>query len=166
MLDIAYELVGQATSNSLLMFCFCNLIIVIIITGSSKPGSTDSQDYTFTTSVSFTMCSNVASEDHDCGDEDDEEMIDVDVSSAQDEPLTDASSISKEYKDKESIQCCDDDEEEEDEDEDEDDDDESNEADVEEEEEDDELRKRAEEFIAKVNNEWKYEKLRALNLVY
>uniref|UniRef100_A0A0D3B036 Uncharacterized protein n=1 Tax=Brassica oleracea var. oleracea TaxID=109376 RepID=A0A0D3B036_BRAOL len=159
MLDIAYELVGQATSNSLLMFCFCNLIIVIIITGSSKPGSTDSQDYSFTNPVSF---NNLSSEDHDCcGDNDDhEEMIVIDV---QDESLTDPSSIPDEFEDKESCQCCHDDDEEED---DEDDDDESNEEDVEEEEEDDELRKRAEEFIAKVNNEWKHEKLRALNLVY
>uniref|UniRef100_M4CNY8 PLAT domain-containing protein n=1 Tax=Brassica campestris TaxID=3711 RepID=M4CNY8_BRACM len=79
MLDIAYELVGQATSNSLLMFCFCNLIIVIILTGSSKPGSMDSQDYnTFTSSVSF---NNLASEDHDCcgDDHDHEEMIVIDT---------------------------------------------------------------------------------------
>ncbi|CAF2118802.1 unnamed protein product [Brassica napus] len=76
MLDIAYELVGQATSNSLLMFCFCNIIIVIIITGSSKPGSMDSQDYnTFTTPVSFNNL------DHDCcGDNDDhEDMIVIDT---------------------------------------------------------------------------------------
>ncbi|KAL0709128.1 hypothetical protein Bca4012_016106 [Brassica carinata] len=147
MLDIAYELVGQATSNSLLMFCFCNIIIVIIITGSSKPGSMDSQDYSFTTtSVSFNMCNNLASEDHDCGDGDDDEMVVVDVSSEQDESLTEASSISD--GDKESSHCCDDDDEEEEE-EDEDEDDESNEEDVEEDEEDDELRKRAEEFIAK-----------------
>ncbi|KAJ4908715.1 hypothetical protein Rs2_12373 [Raphanus sativus] len=165
MLDIAYELVGQATSNSLLMFCFCNLIIVMIITGSSKPGSTDSQDYTFTTSVNFNMCSSLASQDHDCCDDDDdhEEMIVIDVSSAQDEPLTDASSISEGYEDKESSHCCDNNGEDDDDD---DDDNESNETDVEEEEEDDELRKRAEEFIAKVNNEWKHEKLRALSLVY
>ena len=163
MLDIAYELVGQATSNSLLMFCFCNLIIVIILTGSSKPGSMDSQDYnTFTSSASF---NSLASEDHDrCGDDHDhEEMIVIDV---QDESLTDPSSIPDEYEDKESCHCCHDDDDEEEDEDDDDDDDESSEADVEEEEEDDELRKRAEEFIAKVNNEWKHEKLRALNLVY
>nr|VDC78450.1 unnamed protein product [Brassica rapa] len=86
MLDIAYELVGQATSNSLLMFCFCNLIIVIILTGSSKPGSMDSQDYnTFTSSASF---NSLASEDHDrCGDDHDhEEMIVIDV---QDDTMMD-----------------------------------------------------------------------------
>ncbi|CAA7026896.1 unnamed protein product [Microthlaspi erraticum] len=148
MLNIAFELIGEATSNSLLMFCFCNLIIVMILTGSSKPGSTD--DSTFTTPVSFNEC-NIASGD----DNDDEEMV-VDVSSTQNESVIDVSSSSDEDEDKESSHCFDEDK----------DDDESNEAEVEEEEGDDDLRKRVEDFIAKINNEWRHEKLRALNLVY
>ncbi|KFK25111.1 hypothetical protein AALP_AA8G067300 [Arabis alpina] len=154
MLDIAFELIGEATSNSLLMFCFCNLIIVMILTGSSKPGSMDSQDSTFTTSVSYNMCS-ITSHSHDSSDENDEEIIVAGVSSAKDESLIDDSSVSDQDEDRESIHCCDydveednDDDNDEDEEEDDYDDgeeveeEESKEADVEDEG-DDDLRKRA-----------------------
>ncbi|XP_019097727.1 PREDICTED: nonsense-mediated mRNA decay protein 2-like [Camelina sativa] len=166
MLDIAFELIGEATSNSLLMFCFCNLIIVMIFTGSSKPGSMGSQDPTFVTPVSYDMCY-IASHDHD-----DEAMtIAAAVPCAQDEPLIDDSSSDEEedieishcYADDDSDDDDDDDDDDSDEDEDED---ENKEAEVEEEEGDDDLRTRVEEFIAKINNEWRHEKLRALNLVY
>ncbi|XP_019084667.1 PREDICTED: pheromone-processing carboxypeptidase KEX1-like [Camelina sativa] len=171
MLDIAFELIGEATSNSLLMFCFCNLIIVMIFTGSSKPGSLGSQDPTFVSPVTYDMCY-IASDDHD-----DEAMtIAAAVPSAQDEPLMDDSS-SYEEEDREISHCYADDDDDDDSDEDEDesyddeddsdnDDDESKEAEDEEEEGNDDLRTRVEEFIAKINNEWRHEKLRALNLVY
>ncbi|KAH7537910.1 hypothetical protein FEM48_Zijuj03G0143000 [Ziziphus jujuba var. spinosa] len=42
MLDSTLELISQAASNSLLVFCFCNLIIVIILVGL-KPVSTAHQ---------------------------------------------------------------------------------------------------------------------------
>ncbi|EOA22055.1 hypothetical protein CARUB_v10002595mg [Capsella rubella] len=160
MLNIAFELIGDATSNSLLMFCFCNLIIVIIFTGSSKPGSMDSQeDSSFDNPVSYDTCYNV-SDDHD-----DEVMtISAVVPSAQDELLIDDfSSDEEEEEDRESIHCYAAESDNEDED---DEDDENKEAEVEEEEGDDDLRTRVEEFIAKINNEWRHEKLRALNLVY
>ncbi|KAI6674791.1 hypothetical protein NL676_002697 [Syzygium grande] len=38
MLDLTVELVAQAASNSLVVFCFCNLLIVIILM-SPKPSS-------------------------------------------------------------------------------------------------------------------------------
>ncbi|CAL9222550.1 unnamed protein product, partial [Arabidopsis halleri] len=175
MLDIAFELIVDATSNSLLMFCFCNLIIVMIFTGSSKPGLKDSHDSTFVTSVSYDM-SNIASDDHYCGDDDDVEEMTVAsaIPSTHDEPLTDDSS-SDEEEDTESSHCyaaadddddADDTDDDEDDDYDTDDDDESKVSEVELEEGDDDLRVRVEEFIAKINNEWRHEKLRALNSVY
>ncbi|KAK3407257.1 hypothetical protein EUGRSUZ_K03336, partial [Eucalyptus grandis] len=44
MLDLTAELVAQAASNSLVIFCFCNLLIVIILmapkpSSNSKEGS-------------------------------------------------------------------------------------------------------------------------------
>ncbi|KAL2227158.1 uncharacterized protein LOC110011906 [Sesamum indicum] len=39
MLDSTIELIGMAASNSLAVFCFCNLIIAILLVGSSKPSS-------------------------------------------------------------------------------------------------------------------------------
>ncbi|KAL0371618.1 UNVERIFIED_CONTAM: hypothetical protein Scaly_0843400 [Sesamum calycinum] len=39
MLDLTIELIGLAASNSLAVFCFCNLIIAILLVGSSKPSS-------------------------------------------------------------------------------------------------------------------------------
>ncbi|KAG7549840.1 TPX2 central domain [Arabidopsis thaliana x Arabidopsis arenosa] len=148
MLDIAFELIGEATSNSLLMFCFCNLIIVMIFTGSSKPGLKDSHDSTFVISASYDM-GNIASDHHDFGADDDEEMTNTAaITSVQDEPLIDDSS-SDEEEDRESSHCyaddddADDTDEDEDEDEDEDDDDDDDESEVEEEEEgDDDLRMR------------------------
>ncbi|KAK4431581.1 hypothetical protein Salat_0920200 [Sesamum alatum] len=37
MLDSTIELIGLAASNSLAVFCFCNLIIAILLVGSPKP---------------------------------------------------------------------------------------------------------------------------------
>ncbi|CAL9229482.1 unnamed protein product [Arabidopsis halleri] len=154
MLDIAFELIGDATSNSLLMFCFCNLIIVMIFTGSSKPGLKDSQDTTFATSMSYDM-GNIASDHHDFGDDDDDDNVEemtvtAAIPSAQDEPLIDDSS-SDEEEDTGSSHCyADDDDDCEDDDDDDydkvddDDEDESKESEVEEEEEgEDDLRMRA-----------------------
>ncbi|GLT49268.1 hypothetical protein SLA2020_228370 [Shorea laevis] len=50
MFDSAIEMITQAASNSLLVFCLCNLIIVIILIGS-KPSSTSHQDTTIHLSV-------------------------------------------------------------------------------------------------------------------
>ncbi|KAJ0261787.1 Uncharacterized protein HA466_0048390 [Hirschfeldia incana] len=41
MIDSTLELVNKTTSNSLFMFLFCNLIIILILMGNSKPGSQD-----------------------------------------------------------------------------------------------------------------------------
>ncbi|KDP22387.1 hypothetical protein JCGZ_26218 [Jatropha curcas] len=37
MFDFTLELIARAASNSLIVFCFCNLIVVLILVGS-KPG--------------------------------------------------------------------------------------------------------------------------------
>ncbi|CAA0401190.1 unnamed protein product [Arabidopsis thaliana] len=172
MLDIAFELIGDATSNSLLMFCFCNLIIVMIFTGSLKPGLKDSQNSTFVNSVSYRYdMGNISSDDHYCGDDDENMKIAAAIPSAQDDPLIDDSS-SDEEEDSESSHCYADDDDADDTDDDEDDadaaaaDDDDDEIKDSEEEGDDDLRMRVEMFIAKINNEWRHEKkLRALNLV-
>ncbi|KAI3458260.1 hypothetical protein Pfo_014923 [Paulownia fortunei] len=39
MLDSTIELISLAASNSLAVFCFCNLIIAILLVGSSRPSS-------------------------------------------------------------------------------------------------------------------------------
>ncbi|KAJ6417786.1 hypothetical protein OIU84_001214 [Salix udensis] len=43
MFESTMELIIQAASNSLVIFCFCNLIIVMILMGS-KPGSDFGQE--------------------------------------------------------------------------------------------------------------------------
>ncbi|KAL6291386.1 hypothetical protein ACE6H2_008896 [Prunus campanulata] len=43
MLDSTLDLITQAASNSLFIFCFCNLIIVIILVGS-KPISNNNEE--------------------------------------------------------------------------------------------------------------------------
>ncbi|KAL3652346.1 hypothetical protein CASFOL_002027 [Castilleja foliolosa] len=45
MLDSTLELISQAASNPLMVFCFCNLIIAILLVGSStKPCSTNTEE--------------------------------------------------------------------------------------------------------------------------
>ncbi|KAF8116744.1 hypothetical protein N665_0014s0010 [Sinapis alba] len=39
MIDSTFEFVNKTTSNSLFMFLFCNLIIILILMGNSKPDS-------------------------------------------------------------------------------------------------------------------------------
>ncbi|KAG2332984.1 hypothetical protein Bca52824_004164 [Brassica carinata] len=41
MIDYTLEFVNKTTSNSLFMFLFCNVIIILILLGNSKPGSED-----------------------------------------------------------------------------------------------------------------------------
>ena len=44
MLNSTIELISLAASNSHFIFCFCNLIIVILLVGGSKPASEFAQD--------------------------------------------------------------------------------------------------------------------------
>ncbi|KAL7253880.1 hypothetical protein ACSBR1_008258 [Camellia fascicularis] len=44
MLDSTIELITLAASNSLVVFCFCNLIIGILLVGGSKPASEFGQE--------------------------------------------------------------------------------------------------------------------------
>ncbi|KAL0710377.1 hypothetical protein Bca4012_017355 [Brassica carinata] len=41
MIDYTLEFVNKTISNSLFMFLFCNVIIILILLGNSKPGSED-----------------------------------------------------------------------------------------------------------------------------
>ncbi|CAN8302255.1 unnamed protein product [Cochlearia groenlandica] len=41
MIDSVMEFVNETTSNSLFMFLFCNVIIILILMANSKPGSED-----------------------------------------------------------------------------------------------------------------------------
>lgn len=58
MLDTTLDLLTEATSNSLFIFCFCNLIIAIILLGS-KPISNDDGE----SAIHLSMATNKHEED-------------------------------------------------------------------------------------------------------
>ncbi|KAI3471065.1 hypothetical protein Pfo_027728 [Paulownia fortunei] len=133
MLDSTFELICLAASNSLMVFCFCNLIIAIIVVGSSKPSSQFNEekpkvvpsivnDDSFN-KVSVSLC----------------EKISTLVEAGE------ASSVSITMVENEGGSP---DEEEEEEDDDDDDD----------------LKRRVEEFIEKINNGWRAEKVKTYSL--
>ncbi|KAL3521449.1 hypothetical protein ACH5RR_019598 [Cinchona calisaya] len=133
MLNSTFDLITLATaaSNSLVAFCFCNLIIVILLLGSSKPSSDIHQeisdtekrvimDNSFNPDHSFNTNGRASTDDRFLEESsfvDDETMI----NNGEESPYGD--------------------------------DENGNEG-------DDELRRRVEEFIDKVNRGWKAEKLR------
>ncbi|KAB2598550.1 hypothetical protein D8674_001470 [Pyrus ussuriensis x Pyrus communis] len=63
MLDSTLDLLTQAASNSLYVFCFCNLIIVMILVGS-KPGSYFDQESEIPVSVVTSSYKNRNTNDH------------------------------------------------------------------------------------------------------
>ncbi|XP_056170908.1 uncharacterized protein LOC115673671 [Syzygium oleosum] len=140
MLDLTAELVAQAASNSLVVFCFCNLLIVIILM-SPKP----SLDFDERSELHLTVVTHDGVLD--------EQRIDIEQPPEDEETwpevmqLCVCENLEKEggsYNGK-----GEDDNE---------DDGESNNDD------DDELRRRIEAFIDKVNREWKEEKLRTQSM--
>ncbi|KAI8564651.1 hypothetical protein RHMOL_Rhmol03G0197500 [Rhododendron molle] len=136
MLNSTIELITLAASNSLVIFCFCNLIIAVLLVGGSKPGSEFGQDSCGIPTPTFTFRSR---EDEVGG------ALET-TGSVLDKHNASSTGVSE---------ACDDEK-----------------ATVEEEKEnvddgddDDELRRRVEEFIDKINEGWKAERLRTSLLV-
>ncbi|KAF3433110.1 hypothetical protein FNV43_RR24212 [Rhamnella rubrinervis] len=139
MFDSTFDLINQIASNSLFVFCFCNLIIVIILIGSKLGSNIDQQS-----EIPLSMVTNRSTNDkqsvnarvpHGYEEEVIESKLVSEVSNAQ-KALGNDNKTGSEAENKA-----------EDDDGDEDD--------------DDELRKRVEEFIEMVNKGWKAEMLKS-----
>ncbi|KAE8100236.1 hypothetical protein FH972_018156 [Carpinus fangiana] len=137
MLDYMFELITQAASNHLFIFCFCNLIIAIVLVGS-KPTSKIGH----AAEIPISLVINTRTNRNPGADSkqlfyDKETLRNVNqVSCSQEAPVDDGREENGNGSNKN-------------EDEDDDDDDD-----------DDELRRKVEEFIEKVNKGWKAEILR------
>ncbi|KAH7855737.1 hypothetical protein Vadar_028254 [Vaccinium darrowii] len=138
MLNSTIELITLAASNSLLMFCFCNFIIAVLLVGGSKPASEYGQDSSIpppefafrdtnetegTSSTTTTTTTTTCSVDNDNASTGVSELCAVKADTVE--------SVEEEEK-------------------------ENDDGDGD----DDELRRRVEEFIDKINEGWKAEKLR------
>ncbi|KAF8006452.1 hypothetical protein BT93_K0675 [Corymbia citriodora subsp. variegata] len=132
MLDLTTESVAQAASNSLVIFCFCNLLIVIILV-APKPSSNSEEGSEFHLPI-LTHNSVI-----------DEKRIEFEQPPKHEETLPELMELciseNVEMEGRSYNEC-------------EDDNGESNHDN------DDELRRRIEAFIDKVNREWKAERLR------
>uniref|UniRef100_A0A6N2KBH8 DUF4408 domain-containing protein n=1 Tax=Salix viminalis TaxID=40686 RepID=A0A6N2KBH8_SALVM len=84
MFESTMELIIQAASNSLVIFCFCNLIIVMILMGS-KPGSDFGQESGIPRSM-VTMTRTMVKEDVPAKPSLDESTADRKVSITLEEP--------------------------------------------------------------------------------
>ncbi|KAL6509465.1 hypothetical protein OROGR_022775 [Orobanche gracilis] len=152
MLDYTVELIRLASaSNSLAVFCFCNLIVaVLLLAGSSKPSIPPSDE------TERDNNSNCRSDFLNTVDDGRFETIDVVYSSFEGNASTRNDLFENEEEGKVTSMIIDmvvDDTE--------DDDDDEREED---EEDDDELRKRVEDFIEKINRGWRAEKIRTCSL--
>ncbi|KAH7557492.1 hypothetical protein ACOSP7_027264 [Xanthoceras sorbifolium] len=136
MIDSTLELITQAASNSLFIFCFCNLIILMIFMGSKPAGSNFEQESEVPAAQTTTWeNAKQGRKSMHSLDGSRRRLIEVkEASNVQEEPATDDN--------KEENSSSDDHEEE-----------------------NDEFRRRVEEFIEKVNREWKAELMRTSRLV-
>ncbi|KAL8049812.1 hypothetical protein ABFX02_06G043300 [Erythranthe guttata] len=135
MLDSTIELISMAASNSLAVFCFCNLIIAILLVGSSKPISNFDE---------FEPKSPPTVVVHDVIHDNVEKnaVPEADNDPVQTEEEEKVSSVTVSIID--TVE---------------------NEDEDEEETEDEELRKRFEEFIERTNRAWRAEKMKTHSLV-
>ncbi|XP_050387894.1 uncharacterized protein LOC126804159 [Argentina anserina] len=140
MLVSTLDLLTQAASNSFYVFCFCNLIIVMVVVGS-KPGSYFDQESELPHSkVTYTI-TNGKQVDRDAKCEQkvttsSSFVVRNEVSNAKNElAIRDEAGLDDQIVDSKE---CDN---------------------------DDELRRRAEEFIEKVNRGWRAELLRTSHLI-
>lgn len=138
MLDSTIELISLAASNSLAVFCFCNLIIAVLLVGSSKP--TPQFDQVVKPINAFPINNdefkkNRVSSSPEKGKDD---LVQIEEEEEEEEKVSSAVSIDMVENGDETP----------DQDDDNDDHD------------DDELRKRVEEFIEKTNRRWRAEKMR------
>ncbi|CAL5364258.1 unnamed protein product [Camellia sinensis] len=136
MLDSTIELITLAASNSLVVFCFCNLIIGILLVGGSKPASEYGQESPIPPPIVShrNKNSDIEGTITRCSLNNDNGSTMVSELSAE------KAMVDEEKGDK-------------------------NEEGEEEDDDDDELRRRVEEFIDKINRGWKAEKLRTSLLV-
>ncbi|KAI6674790.1 hypothetical protein NL676_002696 [Syzygium grande] len=140
MLDLFAELAAQAASNSLVVFCFCNLLIVIILMSPKPSSNLDERSELHLAVVT-----------HDGVI--DEQRMDIEQPPEDGEMWPEVMELCVcENLEKEGRSCSGEGED------DNEDDGESNNDD------DDELRRRVEAFIDKVNREWKEEKLRTQSM--
>ncbi|EYU25002.1 hypothetical protein ABFS82_06G043100 [Erythranthe guttata] len=139
MLDSTIELISMAASNSLAVFCFCNLIIAILLVGSSKPISNFDE---FEPKSSPTIVVHDVIDDviHDNLEKNAVLEADNDLVQTEEEKV---SSVTVSIID--TVENEDEDEDEETEDE--------------------ELRKKFEEFIERTNRAWRAEKMKTHSLV-
>lgn len=64
------ELISLAASNSLTVFCFCNLIIVVLLVGSSKPISSQPNDIIDANKFKESVVHGMTTKDEDEDDDD------------------------------------------------------------------------------------------------
>ena len=148
MFDSVVDFISQAASSSAFIFCFCNLIIVIILL-DLKPSSKFDQESAIPVSVVTNTGMNhkpAASNSKNLADENTQLRGVEEVLNAKEE----ADLVENIVTEANDVKICSNEEEEEEE-EDEDD--------------DDALRRRVEEFIEKVNKRWKEELLVTSSLV-
>lgn len=150
MLASTVDLLTQAASNSLLVFCFCNLIIVMIVMGS-KPGSYVEKESEIPVSM-VTSSNKYTRNNANCKQVDDAKCKQEEgtVVNPSDTVFSQVSSNAKKElatasDEKDSIISHDND---------------SKKCDN-----DDELRRRAEEFIEKMNKGWRAELSRTSHLI-
>ncbi|XP_062076228.1 uncharacterized protein LOC133780599 [Humulus lupulus] len=142
MLDVTLDLISQTASSSLFAFCFCNLIIVIILVGSKPVSSEFAQKQSHHAPLSLVSVPNTVTHDNEVENANglrEEERNVLEVICEQ------VSNGQKELGNEESF----DDHRDDGNDDNQDDDDD-----------DEQLRKRVEDFIQKVNREWKEELIR------
>ncbi|CAA0809543.1 Unknown protein [Striga hermonthica] len=150
MLDYTIELISLAASNSHAVFCFCNLIIAIILIGSSKPSSQFDEtkpNHGFSNIASYenfkkvVVVSSCVKAQNDSVEAENEKATPVCVDVVVDEDEEDENEKAEQEDENEQVEQEDD-------------------AD----EDDDELRKRVEDFIEKVNRAWRAEKMKTYSL--
>ncbi|KAK9178655.1 hypothetical protein WN943_027848 [Citrus x changshan-huyou] len=138
MLDSAVDWITEAASNSIFIFCFCNLIIVMILMGSKYSSVFDQESEEHAPVLSINSCAYSNKQ----------ETISIHSFDGNKKSMA-ARELSTDLQEEHA-----DDQEEE-----------RNFENSESKDDDDELRRRFEEFIEKVNRGWKEEKLRTYGLV-
>ncbi|KAJ7970066.1 putative Translation initiation factor IF-2 [Quillaja saponaria] len=137
MFEYTLEMITRAASNSHFIFCFCNLIIVIIFVGSKHRFNTDQEGEIPTSTVDKVRRNEKQGTNaKHLFDENKQFQSAAEVSNGQEAPADN------------NLETGD-----------------SDTCSYDEEEEEDELRKRVEEFIDKVNRGWKAELLRTSGFV-
>lgn len=140
MFDSTLELFTQAASNSLFIFCFCNLIIVVILVGSKPVNSLNQENEiplsTSTHTIAYANVKQVTMKDHSFdGSKETTSTDTMELPNVREAPT---GNVGEDNSDNEKFV---------------------------EKEDDDELTRRVEAFIDKVNREWRAELQRTSHFV-